>query len=141
MMKTPGLSCGVDAPGNCSGVIEGPGLAHHRTGKRPAVETASGPSVHVPSMGTWTKPVYTLQTDKLVEPRNKYEYSPSIYVEELMTANDPETLAFYADEAVRYANQSQARSFDHLDTYLQLLPQTQPSLSLAAVAGMTPHIC
>eukprot|EP01133_Synstelium_polycarpum_P027702 gene27702-33484_t len=52
-----------------------------------------------------------------------------------MTANDPETLAFYADEAVRYANQSQARAFDHLDAYLALLSPGARILELGCGGG------
>ncbi|MGO4449349.1 class I SAM-dependent methyltransferase [Phyllobacterium sp. TAF24] len=52
-----------------------------------------------------------------------------------MTANDPDTLAFYADEAVRYANQIQARSFEHLDTYLALLSPGATILELGCGGG------
>lgn len=52
-----------------------------------------------------------------------------------MTANDPDTLAFYADEAVRYANQTQARSFEHLDTYLALLSPGASILELGCGGG------
>lgn len=52
-----------------------------------------------------------------------------------MTANDPETLAFYADEAVRYANQSQVRSFEHLDAYLALLSPGARILELGCGGG------
>ena len=58
-----------------------------------------------------------------------------------MTGSDPDTLQFYADEAVRYANQLKTRSYRHLDSFLDLLILAVLFLSLDVVAVMTALIC
>jgi SAM-dependent methyltransferase len=52
-----------------------------------------------------------------------------------LIGNDPDTLQFYANEAVRYANQLKRRSYHHLDSFLRLLPAGSSILELGCGSG------